>query len=77
MDFTEIIQLVGPGPVAVMLGIAWYALPKYFKGRDEDAARAERENTLRKVQIRINLSLLQFLKEKGYDVKIPDITETL
>ncbi len=73
ISLETILQLVGPGPVVAILFLLWKLKPTY----DRHVKALQRDNTLRKIQIRQTEALMNFLKENGHEIQAPDITKEL
>lgn len=80
-SISELLQTIGGGgltAIVLVLGVlGWRFGPKWLEGRDRDVAARERDNRLRKIHIRLMRANLEFLKEQGHEVEIPDITEEI
>lgn len=73
INWNDIVQMIGPGPVAVLLAIAWKALPMW----KADIESRQEANKLKRFGIKLKLANAKFLKEQGYEIDIPDITEAI
>jgi len=72
-DLTQILQLLGPGPVAVILACAIWFLPKYLASEKQKALDQQAENQLKRLQLRVWAALGKFLKEQGHEIDMPEI----
>lgn len=78
----------GLGPIATIIGAMTVLWNRYSKQReaehqaeiairmDEVKAR-EKENELRRMGLRMDRAVLEFLKGAGYEVEVPDITRDI
>ena len=87
----ELIRLaaqLGLAPIAVIITAVWRLWTLYSKQREaehaaeikireEEVKAREKENELRRMQIRLDLTMLEFLKGAGHNVEIPDITQDI
>lgn len=88
MTLEQILQFVGPGPLAAIIAVAWlftkFVWPTIKQWKDEDQQlksddikAREKDNTLRRCQIKLDLAILKWLKEQGQNVEIPDLTNEI
>lgn len=69
----QILQWLGPGPLAAIVVIAWFLLPIYRR----HVSALEKGNILRRCTNRLLKANLEFLKKEGHDVQIPDLSEEI
>ena len=73
MTLEQILQYVGPGPLAGIIAVAWFFYPVYKR----HVKGLEQMVILKRCDIRLQKALLEFLKKEGHDVKIPDLIEEI
>lgn len=69
----NILYLIGPGPLAAIVVLAWILVPVYRK----HVKALERDLILRRCQIRVLQAVAEWLKGEGHEITVPDLTEEI